>query len=249
MTSAPLVLLHPVGLDRHWFGDVERALTPRLETRAFDLPGHGDAPPVAHATLEGLARALLARLPPRFHLVGVSVGGMIAQHICAIAPHRVLSATLVATAAWFGEPTRDSLRTRARTIRETQKPDPIAQTIERWFTPAFRAENPRVIDHCATRLAANRPEVIADFWSAIAELDTLKLLPDISCPVSVVAGDQDKATPVEAARQMASLLPDARLCVLKGVSHIVQIEAPHALAEIILNTVARGNLRKGNRNA
>jgi 3-oxoadipate enol-lactonase len=249
VSEAPLALLHPVGLDRHWFADVEHALAPRLEARAFDLPGHGEAPPVAHATLEGLARVMLTRLPPRFHLAGVSVGGMVAQNICAIAPHRVLSATLIATAATFPEPARAALRARGQTIRQMQRPDPIGQTIDRWFTPAFQAENPEVMAQCAARLAANPPDVIADFWSAIAELDTLKRLPDIACPVSVVVGDRDTATPVEAARLVASLLPNARLHILKGVSHIVQLEAPDALADIILETVARGSLQKGNRNA
>ncbi len=246
MTGVPLVLLHPVGLDRHWYAALEAALAPRFETLPLDLPGHGDAPHVRGASLEQLAQALLAqRLPARFHLAGVSVGGMIAQHMCALAPDRVISATLVATAAAFAEPTREVIRARAETIRATREPDSVPETISRWFTDPFQSAHPRTIAECCARLRANSPDVIADYWAAIADLDTCVLLPGISCPASVVVGDQDTATPILAAREIAARIPNARLYVLKDVSHIVQLEAPLRLAEIIRDTAARGLLKKG----
>ena len=100
MTGAPIVLLHGVGLDRTIWDAVSAELgrvLPDSEVIALDLPGHGAQPPLTHeVSLGDLAADVLDRMPAGpVHLVGFSVGALIAQHIAVHHPDRVLTLTCV----------------------------------------------------------------------------------------------------------------------------------------------------------
>jgi len=120
--GSPLVLLHPLGMDLTWWGDQFREFGPERDVIAMDMPGHGlSAQPDAPPTFDMMADAMEALLESiggkPAHLVGLSVGGMIAQTLALRRPDLVQSLTLVGTLCTFPDEIRKVLLERARIAR------------------------------------------------------------------------------------------------------------------------------------
>ncbi len=227
----PIVLLHPVGLDLTWWGAQFEEFGRDHDVMALDMPNHGlsgrlDAPP----SFDLLARhveAVLAHLDAGpVHLVGMSVGGMIAQVLALQRPDLVCSLSLVTTLCTFPEPVRDALRERARVAR-TEGMAKIAQlSNQRWFTPAFRERRPDMLDRATRSLLSQDPEFHAAMWEMIAGLDLEAQLPSIACPTLVVVAGADVNAPVPAGETIAGLIKGAVLHEMPGLGHFPPFEAP-----------------------
>ncbi|HSA79581.1 MAG TPA: alpha/beta fold hydrolase, partial [Geminicoccaceae bacterium] len=104
--GAPLVFLHGVGGDAACWQPQLNAFAEHYRAIAWNMPGYGGSAPLPEMTFAGLAEALLRLLDgldiERAHLVGHSIGGMVAQELVATRPDRVRSLVLVATSAAFG---------------------------------------------------------------------------------------------------------------------------------------------------
>jgi 3-oxoadipate enol-lactonase len=103
----PLVFLHGIGGDAESWRPQLDAFAGDYRAIAWDMPGYGDSAPLADMTFPALVDAVLALLDrlslPSVHLVGHSLGGMIAQAFALAHPERLRSLTLAATSAAFGK--------------------------------------------------------------------------------------------------------------------------------------------------
>lgn len=81
----------------------------------------------------------------------------------------------------------------------------------------------------------NAPEVMRKTLVSLVNSDISHLLPNISCPTLLIWGSNDTAVPVEDAKKMEKLIPDAGLCILDGCSHFALIERPYDV-ELILDS-------------
>ena len=252
-TGAPVVFLHPVGLDLTWWGEQFAALGGERDLIAFDMPGHGASGPLAGpprfdlmaAALEGVIEHAGAGAA---HLVGMSVGGMIAQTFALRRPDLTRSLSLVATLCTFPDPVRGLLRERSRIAREDGMARIAELTNERWFPPAFRARRPDVLDRVTKQLRAQDAEFHALMWEMISELDLTARLPKITHPTMVVAGGSDDNAPVAAGELIAGLIPGASLTVLPGLGHLPPYESPAAFNDLLrrfLTAVDPVSIREG----
>lgn len=99
-----LVLLHGWGLHGGIFDLLRPALTPHFRLHVIDLPGFGRSGVGNGAyTVQSLAEAVLAVMPARAHVLGWSLGGMVATQMALQSPERVLSLITVASNARFGQ--------------------------------------------------------------------------------------------------------------------------------------------------
>lgn len=228
--GAPLVVLvHAVGLDLTYWDRQIDALADDFDVVAYDLRGHGAslrpaAPPTFAGAAADLAAVVSAAEAGPAHVIGLSVGGMIAQTLALARPDLVRSLSLLDTVATFADPTRVALRARAETTRAHGMEAILVPTLERWFTPAFAARRPDVLDRVTKTLRAADPEVHAGMWDMIATLDVAPRLPTIAAPTLVMVGEHDPTTPVAASRLIADRIPGARLTVLADASHISTLE-------------------------
>ena len=126
-------------------------------------------------------------------LVGLSVGGMIAQRMAVRAPERVQALTLCCTAAKIGTP---ELWAERITAVESGGIEPIADNVlQRWFTPLFRETQADEVAGWRNMLVRTPAHGYAGTCAAIRDAD---LRPDagrIKAPTLCVAGDQDGSTP------------------------------------------------------
>jgi len=228
-----LVLAHSLACScRMWDPQIE-AFRQRYRVLAYDARGHGasEAPPGPY-TLELLADDLKALLDAlgveRPHYCGLSMGGMIGQTFALRFPGRLRTLTLADTTSRFPPEVRPVWAERIRTA-ETQGMEALAPpTLERWFTAAFRAENPALVDSIRRLIVATPVAGYVGCAHAIVAIDLTARLGAIACPALVIVGEDDPGTPVAMARAIHAQLPDARLVVIPRAAHLTNLEAPVA---------------------
>jgi len=229
--GAPLVFLHPVGLDLTWWGEQFSSFGRDFDVVAVDMPNHGLSGNLTEApTFDGLAERLavvIDRLGAGpAHLVGVSVGGMIAQKLALKRPDLVRSLCLVATLCTFPDGVREGLRERARVARADGMAKIAELSNQRWFPSDFRTRRPDMMDRTAKSLLQQDRDFHASMWEMISTLDLEANLPTITCPTLVVAGSEDINAPAAAAELIARLIPAASLITMEKVGHFPPFENP-----------------------
>ena len=237
--AAPLVFMHGVALDLTWWGEQIEEFARDFDVIAFDMPGHGLSGKTTVApSFDMLADALNAVLTHAgvraAHLVGISVGGMIAQHFALRHPEQVRSLSLIATLCAFADPVREALRERAKVARTQGMAALVPLTNARWFSAPFRERRPDVLDRATTCLLAQDADFHASMWEMISGLDLELKISAIACPTLVVAGTEDPNAPVSAAQRIAGLIEGASLQVMVGSGHFQTVESP-----VVFNTLLR----------
>jgi 3-oxoadipate enol-lactonase len=106
--------------------------------------------------------------------------------------------------------------------------------MERWFTPAFKGNNPRRWKQIRDTIVATTPAGYLGCSAAILGFDFVPLLPSVKLPVLVVCGSDDPGTPAPENRQLAGLVPGARYEEIAGMRHFPNVEAPDAFNRIML---------------
>jgi 3-oxoadipate enol-lactonase len=244
-SGPPLLLLnHEGGTTLDWAALLP-ALTDRFRVITFDARGsrRSSAPPGPYSTrqLADDAAAVLDHVgAARAHVVGLSLGGMIAQELALARPERVDRLALVATHARPTSPafwdawTTCFVQAQERGLDRTG----AVQWFLAWmFTPAFMARHEQVQEMMAQwqddPLQAPAHGRAAQ-GAAARDHDALARLPLIAAPTLVVVGEQDILTPVATARELADGIPGARLQVLEGGGHLALFECEAAFTNVLL---------------
>ena len=225
--TAPLVLLHAIGLDRGQWSGLPLGQPGVL---ALDLPGHGESPAGPASTLAGAADTVAAAIPPGSDVVGLSLGGMVAQHLALRHPGQVRSLVLVCTRP-YADPAE--MNRRASATEQAGMPGVLDGTLRRWFTADALADpgHPGV-RYASRRLLADDPAVIAAYWRAMADHDLRGDLRRIAQPVTIVVGRHDVTSSPESAAEFHRLIPGSQLVTCAG-PHLLALERPAELAQVI----------------
>jgi 3-oxoadipate enol-lactonase len=237
--TTPFVLLHPLGSDRH-FWDPVRAALGQHHSIALDLPGHGAAPALPAGTgvaaYSDTVAQQTAKLGTPVHLVGISLGGLVAQQIAATRPALVASAYLVDTVPVYPEPMQQMWRERAHTARTEGLGPLVDPMVAMWFTPELAdAGDPRVLAACST-FRATDPEGYARSCELLAGADLRALLtPDLP-PTVVVCGEDDTQAFRDAAQWLARATGAEPVYWLPG-KHACAVEFPDRFAAVLLSAV------------
>lgn len=234
--APPLVFSNSLGSDFRIWQDVATAFADRFRVVLYDKRGHGlsDATPAPYSIddhVDDLV-ALLERLGvEKTAIVGLSVGGMIAQRLAVRAPQRVGALVLCDTAAKIGTPELWAERIAAV---ESAGISSIADGImARWFTPAFRESCHEEYSGWRNMVVRTTVAGYAGTCAAIRDADLRADAPKIGTPTLCVVGDQDGSTPPDVVRGTASLILGARFEVIEGAAHIPCIEKPTVLTRLI----------------
>ncbi len=236
-----LLFLHSLGTNLHVWDPQAARLAGSFRVIRADLRGHGlsEVTPGPY-TIEGLAEDMLGVLDAlgiaSAHVIGLSIGGLIAQALALRAPNRVASLTLCDTALVIPPP--ETWHERARLVR-SQGMGAIAEAVlGRWITPSHR-ETPAGRG-LRQMLLRTDPEGYAGAAEAIAAADFTAKTPTLSLPAHVIVGSEDVATPSAAAEVLARAL-NARLSVIEGAAHIPNFEREDAFTDAIAGFLnARG---------
>ncbi|WP_431772573.1 4-carboxymuconolactone decarboxylase [Streptomyces cucumeris] len=235
--DGPVLVLGPaLGTTWHMWDRQIPELSRHWRVLRFDLPGHGGAPAYPASSVRELAGRLLATLDQigidRFGYAGCSLGGAIGAELALRHPLRVGSLALVSASPRFG--TADSFRQRGVVVR-TNGLDPVARaTPERWFTPAFAGAQPAIVDWAVQMVRTTDPGCYIACCEALAAFDARAELGLISAPTLVLVGADDEVTPPADARVLVAGIPDARLAMVPGTSHLAPVEQPAAVTDLLV---------------
>ncbi|MFE0629538.1 alpha/beta fold hydrolase [Streptomyces sp. NPDC058864] len=235
--DAPVLVLGPsLGTTWHMWDRQIPELTRQWQVLRFDLPGHGGAPADPSVSTADLADRLLRTLDAagveRFGYAGCALGGAIGTQLALRAPQRVASLALVSSAARFGTP--DAWRQLGVVVRANGLEQIALSAPERWFAPAFRAAQAAIVDWSVQMARAVDPECYIAACEALAAHDVRAELGLITVPTLVLGGAEDQVTPPADARALVAAIPDARLAVVPGASHLVPVEQPTAVGELLV---------------
>ena len=227
----PILFSNSLGSALTMWDGVVAALGDGWRTIRYDTRGHGgshtrDARTEIADLAQDLAGLLDALGIGRAHLVGLSLGGMTVQALASTDPDRVLSATLMATAAHL--PTRESWEARAETVRAQGPGALVEATLGRWFTPGFAARAPEAVAAVRARFLACDPAGYAVCCEAIGRMDLRPALAAITAPTLVVAGRDDPSTPPALAEALCAGIAQAELVVLPRAAHLLAVERADA---------------------
>lgn len=240
-SGTPLVLLHGVGTDHRAFRAQSIRLANRHRVLAWDMPGYGCSPALDPLDWPGLADALLRLLDVEgieaAHILGHSIGGMVAQAFAARHPARVRSLILSATSPAFGRPDgdwqREFVRQRLAPLEAGKTMADLAEaTIEGLVGP----QTPKTAREFAQSCVAQIP--VAAFAAAIRLIVTFDGRPDlakIGCPTLLLAGEHDTNAPAAMMAKMAAKIAGARFAVLAGCGHLANIEESDAFDAAVLD--------------
>jgi 3-oxoadipate enol-lactonase len=233
-----VVFAHSLAADHSmWWPQVDRFAASHNVLR-YDTRGHGasDAPAGPY-TLELLADDLLQLLVTvgieRCHYVGLSMGGMIGQAAVLRDPRPFASLVLADTSSRIPPELHPVWESRIAAVT-AQGMDAVAQaTLERWFTAPFRTRQPDAVARIDRLIRATKVAGYVGCSRAIMQLNLTDRLPQVSCPVLVLVGDQDAGTPPAMAEAIARAIPGARLEVIPEAAHFANVEQPERFNTLI----------------
>lgn len=232
-----VVLLGSLGSTRSMWHAQSRGLSERYRVLAIDHRGHGGSELIeGPATMDALAGDVLSVLDSvgvdSAHVVGLSLGGAVAQHLAIHRPERVDSLALLCTAARFGDPA--GWTERAATVREKGMDAVTDAVVARWLSPRFAELNPEIVGRLRAMVHSTPAEGYAAACDALAGFDSRAALGGIGVPLLAVAGDVDPSTPPELVREIVDLVGHGRMEVLSPAAHVPTFEHPAQVTSLLL---------------
>lgn len=176
-----------------------------------------------------------------FHLLGVSMGGAIAQEIALAAPDRVRTLTLTSTFARAGAWGRLLSQTWGARVREAPRERHVDELLLLNLSEEL-FEDPAKVEFARSLMLNNPhpqdPEAFCRQLDASSRHDTLDQLSSLSMPTHVIGGERDILVPVWKSKEIAELIPGAKLTVLEKAPHGLNFERAQEYNELVLAFIA-----------
>ena len=239
----PLLLIMGLGCSARQWDWMREILAAAFHVITFDNRGVGRSDKPDHEyTSELLADDAVALLDAleveRAHVMGASMGGMVAQQVALRHPHRVHKLVLGCTMPAFGfvAPTDETIGLMAAAGSAEVPPEvSAAGMVDIFLSPHFRERDPATTDALRRMMEAEKreqgPDAFMHQFSAMASHDATADLERISSPTLVMIGDGDIVVPPPNAEHLAKVIPDAQYSLLEGVWHAFWVEAPGESSE------------------
>jgi pimeloyl-ACP methyl ester carboxylesterase len=190
------------------------------------------------ATIEDMAARAVANAPERFILAGFSMGGYVAREIVRLAPERVQALVLIATSSRADSP---SLRQSRGTVGKAAPSvafSGLSKTAIATSLHPQQAGNEALVERVRAMGVRLGGEVFRR-QSAIVRSGDRERLHEIRCPTLVIAAGHDRLRSREESEELRDGIPGAELAVVEDSGHMLPIEAPRALLDVMLPWLER----------
>jgi 3-oxoadipate enol-lactonase len=239
-----LTLSHSLCCDVSMWQPQLAALEKQFTVLRFDTRGHGgsEAPAGAYTFAQmtddvlGLFDALRIE---RTHFVGLSMGGMIGQHLALKAPDRIDRLVLADTTSRMPAEAQPLWAERIRIAQEQGMAAHVEPTLARWFTAPWRATHPEVVERIGDLIRDTPVAGYVGCAEAIARIDLTDRLPAVKAPTLVIVGRDDPGTPPAMSEAIAAAIPGARLEIIPDASHLSNIEQAEIFNRLLLDFLAQ----------
>lgn len=239
-TGPVIIFLHGIGGNRTNWYEQQTVLSNRFCTMALDARGYGKSDdPIKTLKFSDFADdlyALLNYLDVKLaHLVGLSMGGMIALDFCGRYPQRVATLTLADSSQGLGtadEATRqDFLKRRLDPLESGLTPADLAPKMIDILVGSKASE--KVRQRLLDSLSVVRTGPYIQALKATVTTDFRAILPNIDVPTLIIVGDEDKVLPPAESQVLADAIPGAVLVTIEHAGHLSNIESPDRFNAIL----------------
>lgn len=238
--GAPIVFANSLGTDLRLWDKIIPLMPTGLRLIRYDKRGHGltDATPAPYGmgTLVGDLEGLMDHLNVKDAIVvGLSIGGMIAQGLAAKRLDLVRALVLSNTGAKIG--TRQMWEDRIETTRKGGIEALADATMDRWFTKAFRQGD----ELAAWRNMYVRQSVdgFIGCSAAISGTDFITPTSGLRLATLGIAGSEDGSTPPDLVRETVELVPGSEFRLIRNAGHLPCVEQPDAYASILSDFIQK----------
>lgn len=243
--GVPILFSNSLGTDLRVWDDVVELLPDGLRLVRYDKRGHGLSEltpgPYAMEQLADDAAALLDRLGVAGAVVvGLSIGGMIAQSLAARRPDLVKGLVLMDTAAKIATP--EVWEERLAAVEAGGIAAVLEATQKRWFPESFHRAHPEEARIWATMMARQPAEGYVACGRAIQAADLTEATRALRVPTLAMGGSEDLSTPPELVKGTARLIPGARFELIEGSGHLPCVDRPAMVAALITSFLQDLNL-------
>ena len=181
-----------------------------------------------HRDIELGVKNLVSNLPNKFHLIGHSMGGIVAMELVKQHSKRVLSLALLNTNPY--EEKQELKDKRNKTLKELDSLDLISlmksDYISRYFPDDCRDKN-KLIQQCVDMASILDKKVFYNQSVALRDRkDQTSILENVDCKTLIICGERDQLCPVSYHSDMNKMIKNSDLIVLEGVGHMPIIECP-----------------------
>ncbi len=231
-----LMLANSLGSNLHMWDKVLSSLEKSLGILRYDMRGHGKSsvpsPPYSIDQLGSDLLLLIDHLSiDRVHLCGLSLGGLVSLWAGLHAPDRFERMIFANTAARIG--TRDGWEQRIAMVQSSGMDGLALQTLERWFTPAYREQHPEEMETIRQMLAATNSTGYCGCCAALRDTDLRAEIAAIEKPCLVISGTHDPATPPTGLQAIHAALRNSTYVELDS-SHLSAWEKAGEFADTVL---------------
>ena len=224
-----LILLPGLACDAGLWAAQVPVLAPHAHVHVSDVHFRFDS-------LPAMADALLAEHAGPLVLAGASMGGMVAMHAALRAPQRVAALALLGTSARADTPELVRLRTEACALFAAGRMDEVLRAnVPFAFHPDHAADAGLVETYLALVRRAGPEALIRQNRAVMARPDLRPELPRLRCRTLVMVGEADALTPPEHAGEIAAAIRGAELVTVPGAGHMLTLEQPQAVAQLLLD--------------
>ena len=245
--DGPLViLLHGIGGNSTNWTQQIHALSKNYKAVAWDMRGYGKSEDYnGPLVIEDVCADILAIIEhyqaDKAHLVGLSMGGMLAQEFFELHPHRVNSMVLANTNAGVGldfyeSEKKEFVRLRKQPLVEGKTP---AELVDSMLGVLLGDNPPRsAIDNITESISSLHKESYIKAIEAIVQFNSIDVLPKINVPVLLIGSTNDRVIPLDSMHLLQAKINTATLHVFKGVGHLSNLEKPEEFNKLMLNFLA-----------
>ncbi|SEB90118.1 3-oxoadipate enol-lactonase [Beijerinckia sp. 28-YEA-48] len=240
VADAPrVVLIHALAMGARQWDELVRELRGSCHLLLIDCRGHGRSekrpgPYTSDLFADDLAAVLDAAGWPSAIIAGCSMGGCVAQAFGLRHPSRTDGLVLIDTTASYGREAMPKWAERARLAAQDGMAALVDFQLDRWFTDAFRINHADAVSRCLDIFLANDPSCYGATCDMLAKADLRAEIATITCPTAVIVGEEDYATPIAMAQDIATRIADAKLTILPKARHFSPVECPRAIADEVL---------------
>lgn len=236
----PLVLLHGLGSSADdWLLQLS-AFGPHFRCYTIDLRGHGlSDKPAGRYSIALFASDVIelchALGLERVHLLGLSLGGLVAEQIAVDCPELVDKLVLLNTFPGLWPPAWQMVRTGVRRWQALARRPNMTLTAKAVAETLFPRSDQQLLREMAEeRLAANDPLAYRRSIDAIIFFWPGRALERIGCPVLIVAGDRDDIVPLVYKKRLQRLLPQAEFVTIPDSGHACNLDQPDLVNDAVL---------------
>ena len=233
-----IIFIHGIGSRKYSWDGVVEELKDKFQCIVYDLRGHGDSAVdkkifKLDALVEDLEKLRSHLNINKFHIVGHSLGGMIGPSYARKYQDKVLSLSLLSTAAFRKVEDQKKILDIISEIKNKGLDTVMPSLLNRWFTKEFIYNNQDIINKRLKQVRDTPLNIFLNVFRLYALTEMSSWLNEIKVPCLIMTGENDLGCNPTINKKITDVLPNAVFEVLNNLKHAITLEAPNLVGQKI----------------